>query len=345
RVPELIRSIPVAQVEFAAKTAERLGRTLQREDLSEFIHYQAASALTVLAQSIAAFEDFQDVLAIALSLEASNNRNPEKHKKCCGMGIVRLVPPSAIERIIELYLMQRQDSMRGKTTTTLLRIAAPASIESVFARLIADTDARNRLALVRLAGQLGKGSIEVARRYLGDERWYVVRNMCGVLAELKDPNLVEDISPALEHGDSRVQQAALKALVKSRSARAASVLAGSLAKLNPDILDEALDELMFLKNASAITALEGFVTGRGVNLACLKKAVQALGAIADEAALDALTRLFRTEELERSVRHAALLAISSHRSSRTLQLLEELATSWGPLTEEARKELERRKSR
>ncbi|MBV9183412.1 MAG: hypothetical protein JO356_19085, partial [Acidobacteria bacterium] len=95
RVPELIRSIPVAQVEFAAKTAERLGRTLLREDLSEFIHYQAASALTVLAQSIAAFEDFQDVLAIALSLEASNNRNPEKHKKCCGMGIARLVPASA----------------------------------------------------------------------------------------------------------------------------------------------------------------------------------------------------------------------------------------------------------
>lgn len=345
RVPELIRTIPVAQVEFAAKTAERLGRTLQRDDISEFIHYQAASALTVLAQSIAAFEDFQDVLAIALSLEASNNRNPEKHKKCCAMGIARLVPPSAIERIIELYLMQRNDSIWGRTTTTLLRIAAPASIESVFARLIADQDARNRLALVRLAGQLGKGSIEVARRYVGDERWYVVRNMCGVLAELKDPNLVEDIVPALEHTDPRVQQAALKALVKSRSARAASVLAGSLAKLNPDVLDEALDELMFLKNASAIAALEVFVTGRGVNLACLKKAVQALGAIQDDAALDALSRLFRTEELERSVRHAALLAICNHRSPRTRQLLEELAASWGPLAEEARKELERRKAK
>ena len=345
RVPELIRTIPLAQVELASKTAERLGRTLQREDVSEFIHYQAASALTVLGQSIAAFEGFQDVLAIAISLEASNHHNPERHKKCCGMGLAHLVPANAVERIIELYLMQRNESVGGRTTTTLLRLAAPASIESVFARLIDDSDARNRLALVRLAGHLGKGSIEVARRYLGDERWYVVRNMCGVLSELKDPNLVEHIVPALEHADSRVQQAALKALVKSRSARAASVLAAALPKLNPDILDEALDELMFLKNASAIAPLEAFVSGRSANLACLKKAVQALATIQDDAGLDALGRVFRIEELDRSVRHTALLGISGHRLPRAEQVLAELSTSWGPLADEARKELEKRKSK
>ncbi len=47
RAPELIRSVPLAQVGFASKTAERLGKTLQREDLSEYIHFLAASALTV----------------------------------------------------------------------------------------------------------------------------------------------------------------------------------------------------------------------------------------------------------------------------------------------------------
>jgi len=345
RVPELIRTIPLAQVELASKTAERLGRTLQRDDVSEFIHYQAASALTVLGQSIAAFEDFQDVLAIAISLEASNNRDREKHKKCCGTGLAHLVPANAVERIIELYLMQRNESVGGRATPMLLRLAAPASTERVFARLIDDSDARNRLALVRLAGQLGKDSIEVAQRYLGDERWYVVRNMCGVLAELKDPNLVEHIVPALEHEDSRVQQAALKALVKSRSTRAASVLAAALPKLNPDILDETLDELMFLKNASSIAALEAFISGRGANLACLRKAVLALGAIQDDAALDALGRVFRIEELDRSVRHAALLGISGYRSPRAEQVLQELSTSWGQLADEARKELEKRKSK
>src|SRR5579864_6793864 len=107
RAPELIRSIPLAHLGFAAKTAERLGRTLLRDDIVEFIHSQAASALTVLAQSIVAFEDFQDVLAIGLSLEASNNRAPEKHKKCCALALSRLLPAAALERIIELFLQKR----------------------------------------------------------------------------------------------------------------------------------------------------------------------------------------------------------------------------------------------
>ena len=95
-------------------------------------------------------------------------------------------------------------------------------------------------------------SIEVAYKYLKDERWYVVRNICGVLAELKDPDLADHIVPALEHHDPRVQQAALKALVRSRTVRAAPVLASSLLKLAPNVLDEALDELMFLRHLKTI---------------------------------------------------------------------------------------------
>jgi HEAT repeats len=342
RAPELIRTIPLAQVGFASKTAERLGRALLREDLSEFVHFQAANTLTVLAQSIAAFENFQDVVTIGTSLDSSNNRDPERHKKCCGIGLTRLLPGAAVERVMELYLMQRGDAVWSKMAAMLLRFAAPASIEAVFARLIRDQDARNRLALVRLVGQLGKGSIEVACRYLGDERWYVVRNMCGVLAEIKDPKLVEHIAPALRHPDARVQQATLKALVKCRDPEAATVLAAALPKLSPAILDEALDELMYLRHEGAIADLEAFVSARSGNLACMKKAVQALGSTDDEAAVYALGRLFRLEELDGAVRRAALAAVGKHRSLVAAKMLQEFAGSWGPFADEARLELERR---
>jgi HEAT repeat protein len=343
RAPELIRAIPLAQVGFASKTAERLARTLLREDLSEFVHFQAANTMTVLAQSIAAFENFQDVVSIGAALEASNNRDPERHKKCCGTGLSRLLPAAAIERVIELYLLQRGDSSWSKIAATLLRYSAPTSIESAFTRLISDEDARNRLSLVRLVGQLGKGSVEVACRYLEDERWYVVRNMCGVLTEIKDPKLVEHIAPALRHPDTRVQQATLKALVKSRDPEAATVLAAALPKLAPEILDEALDELMYLRHGGAIADLEAFVSGRNGNLASMKKAVQALGSIEEDAAVYALARLFRMEELDGAVRRAALAAVAKHRSSAAKKMLEEFASSWGPLAEEAKVELERRK--
>ena len=347
RAPELIRAISVAHAGFAAKTAERLGRTLMREELPEFIHFQAASTATVLAQSIATFEDFQDVLAIGLSLEASGNRDPEKHKKCCMPCLGRLLADTAIERVTELYLAQRGDSAWSKTAGTLLRYAAPVSVETVFRHLISEEDGRNRLALVRLVSQLGKGGIEVACRYLEDERWYVVRNMCGVLAELKDPDLVEHVAPALRHPDARVQQAALKALVKTRAPETASVLAAALPKLAPNVLDEAIDELMFLKNASAsaITDLEEFVGSAKSSPASKRKALQALGSVQDDGALYALARLFRMEELEPGLRKASLTALTNHRSAFADTLLKELAANWGPLAEEAKAALEKRKPR
>jgi HEAT repeat protein len=335
RAPELIRSIPLAQAEFATKTAGRLGRALMREDLSDFIHAQAATALTVLAQSVASFENFQSVLVIGILLENSLNRDPEKHKKCCGSNLGRLLPAAATERIIEMFLLQRGDSVWGKSSATLLRFAAPASIESVFNHLIHERDARNRLALIRLIGQMGTASIEVAYKYLKDERWYVVRNICGVLAELKDPDLADHIVPALEHHDPRVQQAALKALVRSRTVRAAPVLANSLLKLAPNILDEALDELMFLRHVKTIEGLEAFICGAGTNLAASRKAVQVLNAIDVEEALEALAMLLRNETVDIVIRRAALQALSNNRSEEAVALLQEFAKTHGKLAEEA----------
>jgi hypothetical protein len=335
RAPELIRSIPLAQAEFATKTADRLGRALMREDLSDFVHAQAATALTVLAQSVASFENFQNVLSIGILLENSLNRDPEKHKKCCGSNLGRLLPAAATERIIEMFLLQRGDSVWGKSSATLLRFAAPASVENVFNHLIHERDARNRLALIRLIGQLGTASIEVAYKYLKDDRWYVVRNICGVLAELKDPDLADHIVPALEHHDPRVQQAALKALVRSRTVRAAPVLANSLLKLAPNILDEALDELMFLRHVKTIEGLETFICGAGTNLAAAKKAVQVLNAIDVEEALEALAMLLRNEAVDITVRRSALHALSNNRAEEAVALLQEFAKTHGSLAEEA----------
>jgi hypothetical protein len=321
RAPEVIRSITLAHAGFAKKTSERLGRVLLREDLSDFIHAQSATALTVLA--------------IGILLENSLNRDPQKHKKCCGANLVRLLPAAAIERIIEMFLLQRGDSVWAKSSATLLRFSAPASIESVFNHLIHERDARNRLALVRLIGQLGPGSIEVAYKYLKDDRWYVVRNICGTLLELKDPDLADHIVPALEHQDPRVQQAALKALVQSRTVRAAPVLANSLSKLAPNVVDEALNELMFLRHVKTITGLEDFVCGAAGNLAAAKKAIQVLAAIDVDEALESLATLMRNHNLDLAVRRAALHALSSNRSSEAVDLLKEFAKTGGPLADEA----------
>jgi HEAT repeats len=342
RAPDLLGTVPLAHAEFTSKTAERLSRTLSRTDVSELVHLQVANAITKLAQSAAAFENFQDVLAIASSLEASHNRNREKHKNCCGAGLAGLLSRAAVERIIELYLAQRGDSAWSRTAATLLRFAAPSSIQNVMDRLVQEADARNRLALLRLASQLGSASIEIALKYLSDERWYVVRNMCGVLAELRDPQLAEHVAPALRHSDVRVQRAALKALCKTLSTNTAQTLADAIPMLAPQVLDEALDQLLYLKNPNTISSLEKFVPSSGGNVVRATKAVRALGAIEESAALSALARLFRIEELDLAIRRAALNAIACQKSPSATLLLQELAAIGGPLGDEVKKELAKR---
>jgi HEAT repeats len=339
RAPDLIRTVPLAHAGFASKTAERLVRVLLRENLSDFSHVQIASALTVLSQAVAAFEGFQTVQMVGTALETSLKRDPAKHKKCCEVGLSRLLPPAAIERIIEIFLQQRGDSAWSKTASSLLRFAAPGSIVTVFNHLIDERDARNRLALMRLVGQLGPTSVQIAYKYMTDERWYVVRNICGVLAEMKDPDLADHITPALEHTDARVQQAALKALISSRTVRAAPVLAASLSKFAPSVVDEALDELMFLRHVKTVAALEEFIGKGNGNLAGSRKALQVLAVIDDDDALHALARLFHREDLDSRLRRAALNALCQHQSPVAVELLQQLAATHGSLADEARAEL------
>jgi hypothetical protein len=126
--------------------------------------------------------------------------------------------------------------------------------------------------------------------------------------------------------------------------RAAPVMAASLSKLTPKVLDQALDELTFMRHVKTVGSLEEFVNGSSAaNLASARKAVQVLAAIDDDEALHALARLARAQKLDARLRRASLTAVCKHQSPIAVELLQELAKSHGALAEEARTELKNRK--
>jgi HEAT repeat protein len=336
RAPELIRCVPVGQIDFVPKAIERLGRTLMRDDLSEFTHFQVATTLTVLSQSIATYEDFDNVIQIGSLLEHSEKREPDKHRRCCRVGISRLVPVNANERLVELFLANRADSAWTKKSVTLLGYGTPASVNNVFSHLILEVDAKNRLALVRLASHLGPHAIEAARKFLNDDRWYVVRNMCTVLNDLKDPAIAAHIVPALQHADPRVQRAALTALIRNRSDGRAPVLAAALPKLAPDLLDEALDELMFLKDPNTVPAIGRFIVAGKGSVAMLRKAVQVLALMPGDATLEQFSNIVLAGTLDPELRRTALRHLSTAKTDHSIETMKKLAESTDRLAAEAR---------
>ncbi len=335
RAPEVIRSIPLARVGFVPIVLERLSKMLAREETSELVHFQTANALSVLSQSIVGFEDFEHVVAIGAALDRSQRRDPAKHRKCCISGLSRLLPESGIDRVIELFLLQPDDATWARAATNLLRYSSPASVEKVFARLIDEPDTRKRLALLRLTTQLRVEAVEVAVKHMEDDRWFVVRNMCSVLADLEDPQLAIHISPPLQHPDARVQEAAFKALIKSRaSSGRGKVLAEALPKLAPNILDRALDELLYLKDTDAVPALEKFIMDEASKVSISRKAVQVLANVPGEENLAALQNIFLLKTLNPATRRAALFAIANHYSPRSRKFLEDYETIHDPLAED-----------
>ncbi|MGH9650160.1 MAG: HEAT repeat domain-containing protein, partial [Terriglobales bacterium] len=280
RIPVLLRAMAGVRTEFAQASAEKLGKALLRDDFTPLLHQQTRNALITLANAIAAYEDFPVIQSIGVVLERSLARNPAQHAECCGEGLKKLLPASSLERMVELLAQKREDAAWVKTAAVLFRWTGEAGVEKVFQRLEEEKTAGNRMALMRFIAQTGHAGLDVARKRLSDERWYVVRNACQVLGELKDPELLRELALALRHSDDRVQKAAVDVIIKGRDRARAKVFAEALPHLRAHTLEHVLDELFFLKTPATLYALQEFIFHDSrAKTKVLEKAVHAVTAI------------------------------------------------------------------
>ncbi|MGZ4786977.1 MAG: hypothetical protein ACXVZX_00550, partial [Terriglobales bacterium] len=151
---EVIRTTKFGREPETNLIIERLGKVLLREDVSELVHFQAANNLAILSQSASVYEAFHKVLLIAELLRQSSGRAPEQHKKCCLTGLSRMLAPTSIERLIELYIANRADANLARTAASILRHSHPTGTDAVLKQLIDEKNANNRIALLRLIAQI-----------------------------------------------------------------------------------------------------------------------------------------------------------------------------------------------
>jgi len=195
---------------------------------------------------------------------------------------------------------------------------------------------------MRFIAQTGHAGLEVARKRLSDERWYVVRNACQVLGEIKDPELLRELAPVLRHSDDRVQKAAADVLIKSRIPARALIFAEALPHLRANNLEQVLDELMFLKNPATLPALDQFIFGDAhAKTKVLEKAVQAVTNIPGDASLELLSRVLSGATFEVPARKLALNALVRAKTEHSQRLLAAFVsgTPGDPLAAEAQRAL------
>jgi HEAT repeat protein len=315
RLPELIRILTgLHTLDFVRKVAERFCDQLSvLATTDRQLHHEIAGCLAVAAQSLAMFEDYEMPLKIGQELERLASGFPDLHSECCGQALHNLLSPTAVERLIELTAEKRSDMKASRAIISLLRLVETQTAEIVFRLLEEERSASGRVRLLNLVRQLGEGAFRAARKRLHDARWYVVRNACYILGAWNDPNLASDLEPALRHAEPRVQQAAVTAIIRSSVPARGAMLVNALPALAPHLQEMVLDELLLMKDPTAIDPLEGFLlhVGGTAKTGLLEKAVRALTVIPDERVVDVLNAVLLHAEAPVTLRRGALMALKN----------------------------------
>jgi HEAT repeat protein len=162
--------------------------------------------------------------------------------------------------------------------------------------LAEETDKSKRHRLLEVLVSLGPAIVPEAMRLLGDERWYVVRNMVLILHRVGDPDSVQAVRDCALHPDLRVRLEAIKGLLKLDLPTARGLLARAINDPDPKLAETAIGLAGSYAIAEAVEPLLGIVDqwdvlGRRRSLRV--RALRALGDLADPAALPRLERFFK----------------------------------------------------
>jgi HEAT repeat protein len=107
-----------------------------------------------------------------------------------------------------------------------------------------------------------------------------------------------------------VQQAAVAALIKTRSGRTTATLAEALPTLDPHIAEFALEEILIRKDPAAVEGLERFLqVGKGAKSSTLGVAVNALAVLPSEQSARVLATVLMDTGYPAPVRRAAADAL------------------------------------
>ncbi|HEX6368008.1 MAG TPA: HEAT repeat domain-containing protein [Longimicrobium sp.] len=259
------------------------------------------------------------------------------------LAIHRVSTRAVIEELVQRLGKARTEEERTGLRSTLLHVGAD-TVSPLVRELVAATDVSARRAYRDALVALDHVGVPLLEDMIGDERWFVVRNMVGILGEIRSADAVEHFRRTVEHSDARVRRETILALSKiggeeavpllakglndkEASLRAAAALGLGLTKLtvavgpllnrlpqetDADVEVEIVRALGRVGDPRAVPVLAERAAGGGffsrIPTAIRVEAVRALGELGGDPGRAVLQRLLRDRSPE--VREAVLRALS-----------------------------------
>jgi HEAT repeat protein len=163
-----------------------------------------------------------------LRRDAEEMRGRSPHVRAMVMlAIQRVSARPVVEELVQRLGKARSEEERTGLRSTLLHVGAD-TVTPLVRELVAATDVSARRAYRDALVALDHVGVPLLEDMVGDERWFVVRNMVGILGEIRSADAIEHFRRTIEHSDARVRRETVLALSKVGGEEAVPLLAKGL---------------------------------------------------------------------------------------------------------------------
>jgi HEAT repeat protein len=214
--------------------------------------------------------------------ESIARRNPATRGSIM-MAMHRIATRYIIEEIVERLGRTKSDDDRMSLRGVLLALGAEV-VTPLVRNLVGATDLSARRAYRDALVELDRVGVPLLEDMVGDERWFVVRNMVGILGEIRSADAPEHFARTIRHSDIRVRRETVIALSKFGGEEAVQQLIVGLADAEPSIRAAAALGLGLTKAGTAVNPLVKRL-GEETDQDTVMEILRALGRIGDPRAI------------------------------------------------------------
>lgn len=289
---------------------------------------------TQFANTMSALEDALDALvargdietaadaAISLVHAAENpGLKPEQVRRLEG-AVTRFARPEDIRAITQTLRTFAPGQPEYEAAQRLLNTLGALAVRPLLDQLADEADRAERKALVDLISKDAVNYIPELSSYVGDGRWYFVRNVVAILGSTKSPKAVSALERTLRHSEPRVRLETIRALSMIQDRMAMELLVAALSDEDAHDVQLAARYLALRGIEKAIPALESVAKGEGRgnrDNGPRVEAIEALGRLGATSAVPTLQALARKRSIIgaarakelRTAAEAALAAIKA----------------------------------
>ena len=216
----------------------------------------------------------------------------------------------------------------------ILKRGQSRSANHLIERLAEEESRTHRARLIMLLKEMGKGSSVPFMSRLDDPRWYLVRNVVGILGDIGDAAALPQLRKVASHHDPRVRREVVRTLTRFASPDAEDLIIEALADEDRGVQITAVNSLATLKGERALTLLLDMARKSGdfqtLPVEVRQEAILSLGKIGATAAFSVFSQIISRKGFlghvePTEIRAAAAKALGGIKTTEATKLLNDLS--------------------